>query len=140
MKKTQILNYLRMASQVAIPNENEADLDYREIWIGSVGIRSDGAIVSAKNGSIFTTDTGDDFQLIPEVHAERRVIRKMDWGGILFVARVRRVDLTWAMSRPCPTCQMFIKSKGVKQVFYTINKTQFGRWYPNTDRDRIFHV
>lgn len=138
MKKTQVLNYLHMASQAAPPNENE--IDPREIWIGCIGLRTDGAIVSAKNGSIFTTDTGDDFQLIPDVHAERRVIRKMDWGGTLFVARVRRVDLVWAMSRPCSMCQVFIKSKGIKKVFYTINKTQFGRWNPRTDEDRIFDV
>lgn len=135
MKKSNIMNYLQIAAQAAVPTD---ECDMREFWVGCVGLRTDGATVISKNSSIFTTDVGDDFQIIPTVHAEPRALRKLNWGSIMFVARVMRSDNGYGMARPCPTCQIFIKSKGIKKVYYSVNSKCFGRWDVKKDVDRIY--
>jgi len=137
MKKSNISNYLQLAAQAAMPTDN---CDMREFWIGCVGIRTDGAVIISKNSSIYTTDVGDNFQIIPMVHAEPRALRKLNWGSIMFVARVMRNNNEYGMARPCPTCQIFIKSKGIKKVYYTINSKFYGVFYPKSDTDRIFKI
>jgi len=92
-----------------------------------------------KNGAFYSSAV-DDYQAVPAVHAEGRVLRKMDFGGTLYVARVARKDQSLQMARPCGMCQVKIKSKGIKKVYYTINNTQFGVWYPKTETDRIYRA
>ena len=75
----------------------------------------------------------EDYQLIPTSHAEGRVLRKMDYGGVLYIARVKRKDYTLALSAACPMCQIKIKSKGIRKVYYTINDFQYGIWYVKKD-------
>jgi len=136
MKKNNIVNYLQLAAQAAMPSN---EFDNREFWLGCVGIRTDGAVIISKNGSVFTTDIADDFQIIPTVHAEPRALRKLNWGSIMFVSRVMRNNKEYGMARPCPTCQIFIKSKGIKKVYYTINKKCYGRFDVKKDQDRIYY-
>lgn len=136
MKKSNIVNYLQLAAQAAMPSN---DFDMREFWLGCVGIRTDGAIIISRNNSAFTTDVGDAFRIVPFSHAEIRALRKLNWGSIMFVARVMRSNREYGMSRPCPTCQIFIKSKGIKKVFYTINKFSYGKWEVKTDTDMVYH-
>ena len=129
-----MLEMLLFAAKIALPDEEN---DNRGFWLGCVGLRSDGTLVFSKNGSVFSTIT-ENYQLLPGSHAECRVLRKMDWGGTLYVARVARKDRTIAMARPCPICQVKIKAKGIKKVYYSINPTQWGVWNPKTDTDRIY--
>jgi len=131
-----MLDLLLFAAKVALPDDGK---DWRGFWIGAVGIRKDGTMVFSKNGAFFST-TVNDYQAVPEVHAEGRVLRKMDFGGTLYVARVARKDRSLQMARPCGMCQVKIRSKGIKKVYYTINDKQFGVWYPKSDKDRIYRA
>jgi tRNA(Arg) A34 adenosine deaminase TadA len=121
-----MLDLLLFAAKIAVP-EGNITLDNRNYWIGCCGLRKDGALVFSKNGAVYST-TVDDYQLIPESHAEGRVLRKMDWGGTMYVARVRRNDKSLGLSAPCTMCRVRIKSAGIKKVFYTINNYQYGMW------------
>lgn len=130
-----MLDMFKLAGKVAIPTVPD---DARNYWIGCVGIRDDGVIVSSKNGSVFSTMI-EDYQLLPESHAEGRVLRKLGKNGIIYVTRVSKSNGGYAMARPCGMCQIRIRSFKVKKVFYTINENQFGVWYPNSDVDKIFN-
>ena len=130
-----MLDLLLFAGNVALSDD---DKDPRGFWIGAVGIRKDGTMVFSKNGSFFSST--NVYQSVPQVHAEGRVLRKMDYGGILYVARVARKDFSLKMARPCQMCQVRIKSKGIKKVYYTINDHQWGVWYPKKDIDKIYNV
>jgi tRNA(Arg) A34 adenosine deaminase TadA len=129
-----MLELLLFAAKIAMP---DSDNDLRGFWVGAVGIRNDGTIVFSKNGAFYSSTTGY-YQAIPSAHAEGRVLRKMDFGGTLYVSRVARIDKSLRMARPCGMCQVQIRAKGIKKVYYTINDTQFGVWYPKTDKDRIY--
>ncbi len=131
-----MFDLLQLAGKVSLPTD---DFDPRNFWIGCVGVRDDGAIVSAKNGAVFST-TIENYHLIPESHAEGRVLRKLGKRGVLYVARVAKASRDFAMSRPCPMCQNRIRSFGVKKVYYTINKDQYGVWIPDTDVDRVYNL
>ena len=130
------MDLLLLAAKIAEPQSN----DLRRFWVGAIGKRKDGKAVFSKNGAVHTTAYDmKRYQYIPISHAECRVIRKMDCGGVLYVARVAREDRSLKMSRPCSMCQNKIKSRGIKKVFYTINNTQYGVWYVDKNEDVIFN-
>lgn len=131
-----MLDLLLFAAKIALPDD---DKDWRGFWIGAVGIRKDGTMVFSKNGAFYSS-TVDDYQAIPSVHAEGRVLRKMDFGGTLYVARVARKDRSLQMAMPCIMCRTQIKSRRIKKVYYTINNTQFGVWYVKTETNRIYRA
>lgn len=126
-----MLEMLEFAAKIALPTNFE--FDKRSFWLGCVGIRRDGALVFSRNGATYSTIM-EDYQLIPEAHAECRALKKMDYGGELYVARVRRRDRDIALSMPCGMCSIKIKSKGIKRVYYTINNSQYGIWYIKDDK------
>jgi tRNA(Arg) A34 adenosine deaminase TadA len=128
---------LQQAALIARPTSEN---DPRSFWLGCIGIREDGVAVSSKNGAVEFQTTIENYQLVPSSHAEGRVLRKLGKGGIMFVARVSRKDGSLAMARPCGMCQVRLRSFKVKKVFYTINDTQYGVWYPDSDTDKIFKV
>ena len=130
-----MLSLLRQAALIALPT---SDNDPRAFWLGCIGIREDGAMVSSKNGAVEFHHTIENYQLVPSSHAEGRVLRKLGKGGIMFVARVSRKDGSLAMARPCGMCQVRLRSFKVKKVFYTINEEQYGIWYPDSDTDKIY--
>ncbi len=125
----------KLAGKVALPPADS--YDPRNFWLGCVGIREDGKIVSAKNGSVFSTET-DNYQHLPNSHAEGRVLRKLGKGGIIFVSRIHKIGMEYAMSYPCAMCQTRIKAFNVKKVYYTINDEQYGIWVPHLDSDKVF--
>lgn len=127
---------LELAGRVARPTDA---YDPRNFWLGCVGIRKDGVIVSAKNSPVYSTQV-ENYQLLPTAHAEGRVLRKLGRGGELYVARIAKSTGGFAMSRPCGMCQVRIKSFNVKRVHYTLNETQFGIWYPETDIDKVYKL
>ena len=110
------MKYLELAIRIAKGGTEE-----RNYRIGCVGIRTDGAIVASPN--LLTKK--------PEhtAHAEHRVIFKSDSGVILYVARILR-DNTIALAKPCKKCQVLIRNRRVKRVYYTINNEEFGVWDP----------
>jgi tRNA(Arg) A34 adenosine deaminase TadA len=127
---------LKLAGEISKPTIED---DPRNFWVGCVGVRDDGAIVSAKNGAVFSTDV-DNYQLLPDSHAEGRVLRKLGKGGIIYVARISKSAGGYAMARPCGMCQIRIKSFDVKKVYYSINDTHYGIWFPEDDEDKVFKL
>lgn len=127
-------NLLLQAAQVALPS---TDKDYRDYWLGCVGVREDGAIVSAKNGAAEFHTTVRSCHLLPDSHAEGRVLRKLGKCGTIFVARVSKKDGSLAMAAPCPMCAIRIKSFKVKKVHYTVNPNQYGVWDVKKDIHRV---
>lgn len=86
-----------------------------------VARRKDGALVVAVNAKTNSRT--------PPAHAEARVLRKAGHGSILWVARIDANE-DWAMARPCPDCQILIRAREVKKVYYTISPGEYGIWYP----------
>lgn len=117
-----IPHYLKLAAQVAIlPPQFKDNRTYR---LGSLGIRKDGVIVSARNGALFGQPP-EHYKKVPQLHAEIRCLRKMDCGGIVYVSRIK-ADGTLALARPCPICQAFLKAKRIKKVIYSISDIEYG--------------
>lgn len=92
-------------------------IDKRCFRLGSVGIRSDGAIVYSRNTSNYIKNR--------KIHAEYRLSKKLDYYGIVFVARVLR-DGSLGMARPCPDCVRALKSRRVRKVYYSIANNEYG--------------
>lgn len=134
-----MLNMLKLAAKIAVP---VTDADCRNFWLGCIGIRNDGVLVSSRNGSIqhmFSKSLDpNEADKSCEYHAEGRALRKMDKGGILYVARVSRKDGSFVMARPCNLCQSKIRAKKISKVYYTVNQNQYGIWMPDQDRDKIY--
>jgi len=129
-----MLDLLYQAAQIALPSiEN----DYRDFWLGCIGIREDGVMVSAKNGAASFRTAIKSYHLLPTSHAEGRVLRKLGGGGIVYVARVSKKDGSLVMARPCSMCQIKLRAAKVNKVYYTINNNEYGIWYPDSDTDKI---
>jgi len=101
-----------MAKETAIRGSS-----IRRHRIGAVGIRTDGVIVKSPNGS--------NRLPAPEAHAEAKVCRKMDWGGVVYVVRVLRSGHL-ALARPCSKCQSTMRNSGVRHCYYSINDSEIG--------------
>lgn len=130
-----MLDMLKLAGEIAMPTIPD---DPRNFWLGCVGIRKDGVRVTGKNGAVMSTVV-DNYQLIPNSHAEGRVIRKLGRSGIVYVTRIARKNKGFAMARPCGTCQARLKAAEVERVYYTINPEQYGIWFPTEDLDKVFY-
>ena len=111
MKSVDPWFYFRIAAITARLKQ-----DRRHHRLGAVGLRSDGVLVAAPNGPACTHT--------PAVHAEARVVRKMDKNGTVFVVRINASG--YAMSRPCHDCQRVMQSKRVRAAYYTINENEYG--------------
>jgi tRNA(Arg) A34 adenosine deaminase TadA len=114
MGTNNLIKYLNLAKEKSLPEKTG---DLRSFYIGAVGIRSDGLIVTAKNLSC-----EDKF---PPAHAEARLARKLDKNSIVFVARVTKGGQI-GLAKPCTKCQTVIRNKGVTRVYYTIDVNSFG--------------
>jgi len=106
------VRYLNKAFEISRRREDE-----RHFYLGAVGIRKDGAIITACNGA--------PKEPTPEHHAETRAIRKCGRGAILFVAR-SKANGEWANAKPCDNCERALRLKGVKKVYYTIGPATWG--------------
>lgn len=107
---------LNLAAEAA--GEINDKFDNRTFFLGAVGERNDGVLVSARN--VAATD------IAPSHHAEARVVRKLTPNSTVWVTRVSRGDKNWAMARPCTNCQRKMKIAGVKKVVYTIGPNEWG--------------
>jgi len=103
--------YFELAAKVA-----EKQSDKRSHKLGAVGLRSDGVMVAAYNGAAKAE--------MPQIHAEARLCRKMDYYGTVFVAR--RTVNGFLLARPCAACQRTLKSRRVRRVFYTVSNNEYG--------------
>ena len=107
-----MLRLLSLAAEVARPETDKI----RSAMLGAVAVRADGVIVHARNGS--------DLLVSPTAHAEYRVLRKCGRGADVYVARVRR-DGGVALAKPCPSCVVTMRNRGVKNVFWTVNALEW---------------
>ena len=108
-----------MAAQLAGKSQDD-----KSFYMACVAKRADGAIVSSVNHCV-------SGQAIPEHHAEARVLRKCDYGAVLYLARVLKRDReTWANAKPCKRCQALIRNYGVKKVYYTVGPNEWDVWIP----------
>jgi tRNA(Arg) A34 adenosine deaminase TadA len=107
---------LNLAASVAA--EGQSRHDNRSFFLGAVGMRRDGVIVSARN--IAATD------VTPTAHAEARVVKKLTCDSIVWVARVGRGAGNWALARPCNKCMLRMLTAGVRKVVYTIAPNEWG--------------
>lgn len=129
-----MLKLIKMAAIVALPTN---DGDQRNFLLGCVAERKDGTIVSARNGAVRCLDTVD-YQLLPSAHAEWRCSRKMGKYATVYVARVARKNGGLVMSRPCPTCQICLRSLKVERAYYSINDHQYGCYFVQDDQDQVY--
>jgi cytidine deaminase len=130
-----MLPLLIAASKAALPTSIN---DARAFWLGCIGIRSDGSQILSKNGAVYSTSISN-YQLIPDAHAECRAIKKMDCGGVMYVARVRKIDRSLAMASPCEICRVKIRSRRINKVYYTVNQHQYGIWFVKKNIDVIYN-
>lgn len=91
-------------------------LDQRIHRVGAIGLRSDGTLVKSKNSP--------STQKEPLIHAEARLVQKLDVGSTVWVARLNRSgDL--ALAKPCIHCEKALKHRGVKRVIYSTGPNSF---------------
>lgn len=109
----KIFYYFEIASKIARRGDD------RDHFLGAIGLRSDGAIVSAFNGRARDRER--------RMHAEYRVSKKLDYGATVYVARVLK-ETKFGIARPCISCMKALKTRGVKRVYYTIGPNEYG-WY-----------
>lgn len=110
-----INKYFRMARQVATKGDtHEVARQYR---LGSIGIRTDGAIVAASNVPHRTPE--------PRAHAEARLVRKLDWGSTVYVVRIKS-DGELTLARPCKKCISAMRLRGVKRCYFSITEHEYG--------------
>lgn len=100
-------DFLRVAMRTLFKKEVK-----RTFNVCAIGIRSDGAIVVSQNGS--------DRIRNPNIHAEARLVNKLDYGATVYVIRCR-ADGSFGIAKPCPNCEQLLRNARVKQVFYTID-------------------
>lgn len=91
--------------------------DVRAFRLGAVGLRNDGALVTAANGPAPYPH--------PDAHAEARLCAKLTPGSTVWVARVRR-DGTLGIARPCARCLVRVTAAGVERIVYTLADDEWG--------------
>lgn len=85
--------------------------------LGAAGIRKDGVIVVSFNGAPKEPEWAH--------HAESRLCRKLTPDSTVAVVRIL-ANGTWAMARPCNSCQKCLTRMGVRKVYYSISSNEFG--------------
>lgn len=132
-----MLPLLIRAGQIAL-SSNIND-DRRNFLLGCVGIRRDGAIVSAKNGAVITSSYSE-YRVISDAHAEIRCLKKMGRGGVLYTARILKKDGSFAMAKACGICSQRIRAAEIDKVFYTIDAYHYGVWNVKKNYDKIYYA
>lgn len=114
--------YFELAREIASATDEN---DTRSYLLGVCALRSDGALIRARNGSIASSPS-HPYRVIPESHAEVRACSRLDQGGEMWVARVRRKDQALGLAKPCAICQLFIARHRLKRVYWTIDDFTYG--------------
>jgi deoxycytidylate deaminase len=113
--------YFEIARMIATSKK-----DRRSFLVGACAVRKDGIVVCSPNGPARIMNDTKDRRYFPEAHAEYRVSQKLDVGAYVYVLRVRRGDKKICLAKPCKTCQVMMKARGVKKVFYSVSEDENG--------------
>jgi len=114
--------FIKLAAEAAVSSNPN---DPRDFIMGAVGIRADGVIVSARNGSVQTSETIGHGWSFPPAHAEIRCSKKMDVGGIIYVVRISKKNKELVLAKPCKDCEAFLRARGIARVCYSISDTEY---------------
>lgn len=115
-----MLEMIQLAGEVAIKRFDPIT-DHRVYFIGAVGVRDDGAVVSARNESSHVP--------MASAHAEARLSKRLDHGATVYVARVvgvRAGKTHLSMAKPCYTCMRSLLSRKVSKIYYSIGPNEYG--------------
>lgn len=109
----KIFDYFHIAALTATQKQ-----DNRSFLLGSVAVRADGKLVRSFNSP----------SEVPNrmAHSEFRLSKKLDYGATVYVARVKLIDGSFGMSKPCHNCMKALVSKKVRRIYYTITSSEFG--------------
>lgn len=99
-------------------------LDRRAFQFGAIGIRKDGSRVYSRNIPVNIGDYSSG--CFPHAHAERRLCKKMDCGGIVYVARISKKDGSLRNARPCQYCMIAMRARSISKCYYTISDYEYG--------------
>lgn len=113
------MNYHLKMLQLAVIAANLEKGD-RNFYVGAVTNRKDGTYICSPNGSAEKPNAYH--------HAESRLVRKLDMADTVYVARIKK-NGERAIARPCIGCALFLRSKLVKRVIYTISDEEYGVLY-----------
>jgi pyrimidine deaminase RibD-like protein len=116
---------VRMLSLALKLASNKKINDTRNFRLAAVGVRNDGAIVTAVNGSVHYTGILRH-RSFPKSHAEARLSRKLDVGSTVYVVRAAKTDGSATMAMPCPSCMQFLAQRGVKRIVFTMYDGKIG--------------
>ena len=110
---------------IAIKELNRLDQRFK-----LVAILGDRKPISVATNNLDKTHTVNlHFNPNRKSHAEVRCIRKTHpnqvRGATIYVYRMN-LKGELALAKPCIVCQNLLKEEGVKNVYYTINNTEFG--------------
>lgn len=109
---TSTWRYFEDAMEVAIKGEER-----RHFFLGAVGVRNDGTVVRSHNKSTLLQDR--------RFHAEYRLLKKLDVGSTVYVARITKGGRIAACARPCESCLNAMLKRGVKRVYWTLSEEAF---------------
>ena len=123
-----------LAARMALPTTEN---DPRGFYVGSAAMRSDNAIVKAKNIASKAA-ASDNHKRNVYSHSEGKLSRFLDTGSIVFVARVSRLDFRVRLAKPCVLCHSLLKNKKVRKVFYTIGDCEYGCIDFENNRERVY--
>jgi tRNA(Arg) A34 adenosine deaminase TadA len=109
----KIFNFFEIAAKTA-----RSKTDGRSFLLGCVAIRNDGVMVKSLNSS----------SELPNrmAHAEYRIANRIDYGAVVYVARVKLIDGSFGMARPCHSCMKILVARKVSKIYYTIDKEEYG--------------
>ena len=74
---------------------------------------------------------------MPSGHAEARCSKKADKHSVAYVARVRK-DGSLGCARPCKSCRIQLRSRGVMDVFFTVGENQWGRMCLHDESEHVW--
>jgi len=111
----RVNKYFRIAKRNALKGDDKSIK--RQYKIGAVGIRTDGTVVVSNNIPAQNPTR--------EAHAEARLVRKLNWGSVVFVVRVLS-NGKLSKSYPCSNCISSMKLRGISKCYYSINDIEYG--------------
>ncbi len=85
--------------------------DSRHYLIGVAALRGDGAVVVSRNEGVMVPYSPG--------HAEARVLEKTGLNPELVVVVRTRRNGDLACAKPCPACELKLKAKGARKVYYS---------------------